>query len=637
MTISKSIGIAAVRRLCSPASGGDVGTPAFKAQSFALIAVAFGLLDALLLLGWHAIDPSHTDWLKSDPTVFQAGWEFLRRSPSIFPITWVYRLNFPFGISAAYLDVIPLVAVPLRVIAPILPANFQYFGMYLTLCLVLQAYYGFRLVSRFTDQRAVIILGGLFFLNSPVLLSRLYVHFSLCSQWLILAALYYYFAPTTGRTRSRFLAPFLPLLAMAGGITPYLAAMVLSVGLAAILRSCIQSGAFKSSVPGASSTASASVPNLAKPWLDALLFGGLMLGTMGASLLLFGFLVPGAEPVFKGDGYTMFSLNLLSPFDRRHFLPGPGYEGYAYLGLGVFFLICIGLARRPTIVAKAWTPQILPLLAMCVVLTLLALSVRISVGNMTLFTLPLPYALSDLLAIFRGSGRLFWPVYYLLILFALVGAATSFPGRRSRLIVIAAALLVQFVDTASLRSAAAEQIRRAAPPSHVLVDLGQIVIHYRHLVLLPAFQCGSITTAGGDSGWPQFALLAATNNMTLNSVHAARISAASLAYNCKVLPQRVQRGELRPDSVYVLNGQLAALAMEHNANAYCRTMDGINLCRLDRAYAPHARRPARSRTAPGDAHAESGAPNASSRIGVGLQRRRPASDCSRVPDRAGGQ
>ena len=64
---------------------------------FLCIAAILGLIDGVLLIGWHAINPAHTDWLKSDPAVFQAGWEFLRRQPLAFPPTWISTLDFPFG------------------------------------------------------------------------------------------------------------------------------------------------------------------------------------------------------------------------------------------------------------------------------------------------------------------------------------------------------------------------------------------------------------------------------------------------------------------------------------------------------------------------------------------------------------
>ena len=66
--------------------------------------------------------------------------------------------------------------------------------------------------------------------------------------------------------------------------------------------------------------------------------------------------------------------------------------------------------------------------------------------------------------------------------------------------------------------------------------------------------------------------------MTLNSVHAARWSAASEAYNCRSLPRQVLQGRLDPRTAYVLGDALAIGAMAHNHTLFCRRVDGFNLC-----------------------------------------------------------
>jgi hypothetical protein len=85
--------------------------PSFPAAPLAFIEVALGLLDGTFLIGCHAIDPSRTDWLKRDPAVFQSRREFLRRQHLAVPPTWVLNLDFRCGVSAAYFDVVPPIAV----------------------------------------------------------------------------------------------------------------------------------------------------------------------------------------------------------------------------------------------------------------------------------------------------------------------------------------------------------------------------------------------------------------------------------------------------------------------------------------------------------------------------------------------
>jgi hypothetical protein len=54
---------------------------------FAIVSATFGLIDAVLLIGWRQLDPANLAWLKVDPALYQTGWEFLRWEPWHFPPT----------------------------------------------------------------------------------------------------------------------------------------------------------------------------------------------------------------------------------------------------------------------------------------------------------------------------------------------------------------------------------------------------------------------------------------------------------------------------------------------------------------------------------------------------------------------
>jgi hypothetical protein len=211
-------------------------------------------------------------------------------------------------------------------------------------------------------------------------------------------------------------------------------------------------------------------------------------------------------------------------------------------------------------------------------LTLLALSIRVTFGQTVLFIVPVPPGLLHLLTIFRSSGRFFWPAYYLLMLGAIVGAASIMRTRWSRRAVIAAAFVVQFLEMVPLRAAVAEQSNVAMSNPLVARDWAAIGQANRHLVILPARQCDSDLTPGGDAAWPWFARLAARNGLTLNSVHAARISAASDALNCSALPRQMAAGNLQSDTAYVLDDALARLVATRGRTHDCRRVDNFNLC-----------------------------------------------------------
>lgn len=559
----------------------SVGRGRWLFPAFAFVA---GSLDAILLMGWRQIDPTNLAWIRKDPAVYQAGWEFLRRQPWTFPPTWLAHLDFPFGISAAYLDVIPIVAVPLHLFAGVLPENFQYLGLWAALCLILQAYFALKLLSRFTSDRLLLCLGALFFLNAPILLNRLYGHFSLCAQWLILAALYYYFRPPERGGIARYMAPFAVLAAIAGGITPYITVMVLMIGLAAVLRLQLEIASFRT--PEDKITIA---DMLRKPWESPALWIVVPAAAALLSFLVFGFVTPGAGPGIEAPGYGTFSLNLLSPVSSLHgsllfpsipLLPAQANEGYAYLGLGILTMGVVGLVARPSILKRIATPSLRPLLFLSVALTILALSVRITLGSRIVTVLPVPVSVFHLLATFRASGRFFWPVYYLLMVSAVAAAFLVIPNRWAKSTLIGGCLLLQCADTAGLAADVARDARATVRDPLVSADWPALARSNAHLVLVPAFQCDRADTPGGDAGWHWFAWFAAKNAITLNSVSAARISTASNTLNCGLLPRQLARGIVAPGTLYVLSDRLERLASANNDSLYCRQLDGFNVCAL---------------------------------------------------------
>ena len=78
-------------------------------------------------------------------------------------------------------------------LSPVLPHTFQYFGIFVALCFILQGVFGALLVSLFTDCYFYCGLGAAFLSLAPVLVERAFRHCALTAQFLIIAALYYYF------------------------------------------------------------------------------------------------------------------------------------------------------------------------------------------------------------------------------------------------------------------------------------------------------------------------------------------------------------------------------------------------------------------------------------------------------------
>ncbi len=544
------------------------------------LAIFSGLVNVWLLVGWDHINPLSLSWLADDPAQYQAAWEFLRRDPAWrFPLTWVDNLGYPLGVSTSYMDVIPLVAVPLRLASALLPADFQYLGLFAVACHALQAYFGFRLISCFAPRDTiVVIVGGLFILIAPVLTFRLYMHYVLSSQWVIVAGLYYYFRPLEQSNLGKYMRPFLVLSVVASAINPYISLFAMLIGGSAILRAYLDGRA-----------------GLIVAGLFGLVLGGLTLSTLAA----FGFLVGGDGVQFAGGGYTIYSMNLLSPIDPfifpsllikgRQTFAGQS-EGYNYLGLGVLLLLFVALARHPALVLRMWSKPLRPLLFTSIICTVLALSVKVTLADSVLGTIPVPSAVFQALASFRASGRLFWPVHYLLILAAIVGPLMTCPRRQVVSFLLCLALVTQMADLMSLRQAISAQAQVRQADLLVSSDWASLPQRHRHLVVLPAWQCSRDQTPGGSEAWYWFARLAARSGMTVNSFYTSRISSTAIHLYCSVMPEVLGRQGPETDTAYVLGGALAlAVAMRPGSTHYCRRVDGFNLCTYDPTRADQSR------------------------------------------------
>src|SRR5215469_4490477 len=124
-------------------------------------------------------------------------------------------------------------------------------------------------------------------------------------------------------------------------------------------------------------------------------------------------------------------------------------------------LILLTLVRRPSLVKRLWVPSIRPLLLLSILCTILALSTRVAIGRTVLFTIRVPESVFQALAIFRASGRLFWPVHYMIISAGIAGVMMVFSRLWAVRLVLGLALVAQIADLSPLRSSVAAYAREA--------------------------------------------------------------------------------------------------------------------------------------------------------------------------------
>jgi hypothetical protein len=199
----------------------------------ALIGGILGFAWFIVVLGPLILNPTYLSWImQGDGAQHVLGWLFFRHEPWSWPLGSVPSFPYPVGTTIDYTDSTPWLAIPAKVVSPFLPVDFQYVGLWLGLCFFLQGWFGVRILQKLSANRLIQVLGGSCFMLDPVLLWRI-GHDSLCAHWLVLGLIWLHLRSwPVGRTPRRALTITLGCCRISAGVHPYLATMVLALGLA---------------------------------------------------------------------------------------------------------------------------------------------------------------------------------------------------------------------------------------------------------------------------------------------------------------------------------------------------------------------------------------------------------------------
>ena len=529
------------------------------------LAGLLGIFAFLLAVGPRALNPQNIAWLSSgDPATHYLGWLFYRNAEWTFPIGLNPAYGLELGSSIVYSDSIPLFAILFKILSPLLPATFQYFGIWLLLCFILQAIFGFKLVSLVSSSTLLRLLGAGFIVFSPPMIFRTLGHLSLVGHFLIIASLYLALNPDKHWIKFSWAV----LLAAAALIHPYLLVMVLGIWSADLLgRAC---------------GARASCRRVAS---EVLPLSGLVVFLCWQA----GYFVLGSVPESSGYGY--YRMNILSPLDPAWFSnkhqgdwsyilkdlrqAQGDYEGFNFLGLGAIFLLAVSLPIA--VVMRQECLKLLQknlfLLMFCLVFSLFAITNSPAIGGLE-FGFPLPALIMDLANIFRGSGRFFWPVFYI-ITFLLIALVVKGLGARKAVLVLCVALVAQIVDTSAgwlpLRNK--NMVASSADWESPFVDdfWSEAVTKYQKLRHIPF---------GKESvNWLPTAYYAGQNRLGTDAVYLARIDPEQRRRSELKAAETLRNSVFDSDSLYILDDssfRQALFERDQSADLFAQ-IDGFNV------------------------------------------------------------
>jgi len=492
--------------------------------------IGFGAVADFAILNF-----SNVAWLGGslDPAQHYLGWALYRNGPWTFPIGLNPHNGLEFSNSIVFSDSLPLLAIFFKPLNFLLPEVFQYFGLWTLCCFVLQAWFSWKLLGLLSDSLWIRIFGSSLFVFSPTMLLRVGLWTSLASHFLVLAALY--LVLRSNHLKRTFF--WILLVGIASLVHFYLLAMVLALWLGSLMDELFlqkKLSIFKAVIESLS---------LMMVLIICLWQAGYFSVNAGSG---------------AAGGYGTFRLNLLAPLDPRgwsYVLPTIPMQidfgnGFNYFGLGVlilgFFAIFIKLKKHIKLPALFQFNKHLYLYICFIALSLFAISNTVSVG-LWKYTFPLPDAFLSFASLLRASGRMFWPVYYFLLLIFIAYLVQGF-SRKSATLILGVCCFIQIVDT----SAGWRHIHNALAISSSSQETllknsawNEMGPHYSNLVRFP------VHNQGND--WQYFAGFAAAHKMGTNSVFLARLDESKLAASDRKINLQLRSGALDKNSLYVLD------------------------------------------------------------------------------------
>ncbi|HDC4611962.1 TPA: DUF6311 domain-containing protein [Enterobacter kobei] len=390
--------------------------------------IAAGLIGFLIFIacgGMNILNVTNIQWFGSgDAAQHWLGWNFFRNTPIL---QWPLGLNEPYGMevssSIVFTDSIPLLAIIFKFVSFALPDTFQYTGIWILLCCILQGVFSYDLINRNTHDKLYSLVASALFCLAPIMLFRMMGHFALSAHFLIIASFILY---SMNNANKRWVL----LIAISSAIHFYITGMILSVFVAYLATSIIKK--------------EKTVARAASLFIVAMLA---LAGTMYA--LGYFVIADGAD----GSGFGLYHMDLsafINPMygwvsSLTHPLPYQklDYEGFAYLGAGVAFILIFGIACFS--IYRGVSKSSIPGFAMCLFVLLFAISNNISIGGHTVYSFNLPDILSKAANVFRSSGRFIWIFIYASLAFFII-YIHQYLNRRFCLAVISVSCAVQLYD-----------------------------------------------------------------------------------------------------------------------------------------------------------------------------------------------
>tara|TARA_B100000787_G_C16188899_1_gene296262 strand:- start:546 stop:2633 length:2088 start_codon:yes stop_codon:yes gene_type:complete len=379
-------------------------------------------------LGFHYSNPFNSNWLTTqDLITYQDGWNFFKKDIWRFPIGSLPNYGIDAGNSIVYADIIPLFAIIFKLLRSFISNNFQYYSIWIFFSIFLQLFFSYLIIYKITKNFLYSIIGSIFFATSPLFFQRLSIHIALASHWIILFSLYI----ETLTAKKNIYRNLNILLSITVHFS--LTIIILIFHYLFKIKELFQT------------------KKISFLLLDSFV---LVFFAICIMYVLGYFEIPLEDGLGGGYGYFSFNLNsFFNPVNTEKeswslFLPilkytGGQYEGLTYLGVSgiiFFFIFLISLLSK-----NDYLYEKKMIIAVSLLFLILAVSNKVYLGDKLIFNIEINKYAYGILGIIRTSGRLIWPVYYLIFLTGIIFIYKRF-SKNVSITILSLLLFIQIVD-----------------------------------------------------------------------------------------------------------------------------------------------------------------------------------------------
>lgn len=403
--------------------------------------------------GWQLLDVTNIGWLFRigfDNATEFISWEYYRFSAWAFPVVGTFSgYDYPTVTGVGLTGAIPLLAIPLKILSPFLPMEFQHFGWWFLVCYMLQGWFAYKLLDAFNVRcsKAGLVVGSLFFVIAPPFLYRA-AHMNLSAHFLILAAFYIYFQRFTSAKKFKY---HLILIIVTALIHQYLTVMLLGLAFAT------------------------SNDLWQRKKLTLIRLIGFNLAHLVAVLVAFYFVgnfnIP--NDATQSIGFGNFSANLntfFNSFNHTYFQKAlktsseGQYEGFAYFGIGFFLMFIVlivnGLIHKIIDFKKkakilrgdnekekdTEKPLHYPIWSVAILFFIFSWSNIIGLNEKVIHQYIMGAGLEKFAFSLRASGRFVWVLYYLIMAVSIKVFLNLKIHNTLKVSLLSFFLLIQFID-----------------------------------------------------------------------------------------------------------------------------------------------------------------------------------------------